>query len=283
MLEQELLRNGFGPASRGIAKTLYDAFTQAVRTTSNTDIADLPWRLVRSVAISLNNKSRAPKAAAALINGLIQFFGANRPSAEVIALLEGDRLACTKTVILAVLEKSLSARQLNSATSLIDQLLALEKDPDELSALQKARAVIADRRRSKNIKVGFGIAAAAVILLIVISNQVNRPTYRSSSAQTTVDRPTLLTVDEDRPSIGTANFTRANIRYCEFQRVRLEALRSLVSSDNGSTFNGLIEDWNSRCSRYRYRPSDKSAVDLEIITRRSALQAEGWAKAYTLR
>jgi hypothetical protein len=283
-LERELLRNGFGPASTGMARTLYDAFADAVRSTSISGIADLPWRLVRNVAISLNNESRAPKAAAALINGLIQFFDAHRPSAEVIALLEADRQACAKTIIQADLEKSLSAGQLNAAANLVEQLFALEKDADEVAALLKARAVIADRRRSKNIKVAFLIVFAAVILLVVITNQGNRPTYGSSSTQTTADRPTQLNVDEDRPPIGPGlNFTRANIRYCEFQGVRLEALRSLVSSDNGSTFNGLIEDWNSRCSRYRYRPSDKSAVDSEIITRRSALQAEGWAMAYTLR
>src|SRR5712671_5630642 len=45
-------------------RLIYDAFAEAVITTSNTDIADLPWRLVRNVAISLNNESRAPKAAA---------------------------------------------------------------------------------------------------------------------------------------------------------------------------------------------------------------------------
>jgi hypothetical protein len=283
-LEQELLRNGFGPASKGIAKTLYDAFAAAVRSTSTTDIADLPWRLVRNVAISLNNESRAPKAAATLINGLIQFFGTHRPSGEVIGLLEGDRQACTRTIIQADLEKSLSAGRLNAAANLVDQLLALEKDADEVAALQKARAVIADRRRSKNIKVGFLIAAAAVILLIVVTNQDNRPTYASSPTRTTVDRPTHFSLDEDQPPIGTGmTFTRANIRYCEFQYVRLEALRSVASSDSAFAFNALTDDWNSRCSRYRYQPSDKSAVDSEVGTRRSALQAEGWAMANTLR
>jgi hypothetical protein len=73
-LEQELLKTGFGPASKGIARTLYTAFADAVASTSTAiDIADLPWRLVRNVAISLNNESKAPKAAVALINGLIQF------------------------------------------------------------------------------------------------------------------------------------------------------------------------------------------------------------------
>jgi hypothetical protein len=283
-LEQEIVRNGFGPASSGIAKTLYDAFAEAVRATSSTDIADLPWRLVRSVAISLNNESRAPKAAAALIDGLMQFFGGRQPSSEVVILLENDYQACTKMVIQADLENSLSAGQLNTAARLVNQLLALEKDADEVAALQKAYAVIAGRRRSKNIKVGFWIAAAAVVLLLVITSQNNRPTYRSSSTQAEIDWPTQFNVDEDRPPIGTGlNFTQANIRYCEFQGIRLEALRSLVSSADVSAFNVLIEDWNSRCSRYRYRPSDKNPIDAEVVARRSDLQAEGWAMANTLR
>jgi hypothetical protein len=70
--------------------------------------------------------------------------------------------------------KSLSTGKLSEATNLVDHLLALEKDTDELAALQKARAAIADRRRSKKMKAGFWIAAAAVILLIAIANQDNR-------------------------------------------------------------------------------------------------------------
>jgi hypothetical protein len=284
LLEQELLRTGFGPRSHGVVKTLYDTFAETVRSTSTTDIADRPWHLVRNVAISLNNDSRAPKAAAALINGLIQFCDVHRPSAEVVALLDGDHQACTKTAIQSDLEKRLSAGQLNTAGKLLDKLLALEKDADEVAALQKARAVLADRRRRlKNIRVGWGIAAAAVILLIVITNQDNRPTYRSSSTQTTVDGPTQLSINEDRPPIGTGvNFTRANIRYCEFQSIRLEALRSLVRSGDTLAFNALVDDWNSRCGRYHYHSSDKSAVDAETITHRSNLQSEGWAMAYTL-
>jgi hypothetical protein len=285
VLEREILRSGFGPASKGVAKKLYDTFSEAVRSTSTTDVADLPWRLLRNVAISLNNESRAPRAAAALIGGLIQFFGIQRPSADVRELLENDERACTKNIIQADLEASLSAGQLSAAAEHVDKLLALEKDSDEQAALQKMRSAIAERRRSKNIKIGFWVAAGAVVLLLVVTNQDNRPSYSPSSPQRTVDRPSQVSLDEDRPPIGSGQtFSRANIRYCQFQGVRLEALRSMVMNNaDVSRFNALINDLNARCGQYRYRPSDKSAVDTELVSRRAALEAEGRAIAYTWR
>jgi len=40
-----LLRNGFGPTSKGIAKDLYDRFKEAVVRTKETKFADTPWHL----------------------------------------------------------------------------------------------------------------------------------------------------------------------------------------------------------------------------------------------
>jgi hypothetical protein len=274
-LERELLRNGFGPASTGIAKRLYETFADAVRKTTATEIADFPWRLVRGVAISLNNESQAPKAAVALINGLVNFFSTHRPSAEIVELLQNDRQACTKNTIQADLERSLSAGHLGTATTLVDQLAALEKDSDGTATLQKVKAAIAGRRRSRTIKVAFW-SSAAVILLLIVSYQDNRPSYSSPST------PRASEANEDQPPVGMGlTLSRANIRYCEFQRIRLEALRPLAESGLGLiSFNNHVDDWNSRCSRYRYRPSDKSAVDAELDSRRAALEAQGRALAY---
>jgi hypothetical protein len=36
-----------------------------------------------------------------------------------------------------------------------------------------------------------------------------------------------------------------------------------------------IDDFNSRCSRYRYQQSDKSAVDAEVSAKRGAFEGEG--------
>jgi hypothetical protein len=70
VLEQDLLRSGFGRNSNGAAKHLYDSFVSAVQATKGLPFSDVPWRLVRDVAISLNNDSSAPAAAAVMIDGL---------------------------------------------------------------------------------------------------------------------------------------------------------------------------------------------------------------------
>jgi hypothetical protein len=40
-------------------------------------------------------------------------------------------------------------------------------------------------------------------------------------------------------------------------------------------FNAAIDDYNSRCARYRYSQTDKDAVDEELAGKRFALEAEG--------
>jgi hypothetical protein len=48
-------------------------------------------------------------------------------------------------------------------------------------------------------------------------------------------------------------------------------------------FSAAIDDYNSRCSDYRYRQSDKDAVDAELLGKRASLEAEGRALAASWR
>ena len=66
----------------------------------------------------------------------------------------------------------------------------------------------------------------------------------------------------------------------------MEAMRPLTFSELSQfIFKAMTDDWNSRCSKYRYQPSDRSVVDAEVVSRRPALEAEGrelaniWATA----
>jgi hypothetical protein len=82
--------------------------------------------------------------------------------------------------------------------------------------------------------------------------------------------------EETRPPLGAKlPFTQANVRYCLFQQVRLEAVRPLTDSADLALFNTLVNDWNARCGRPRYLASDKSAVDRELLDRRTVLEVEG--------
>jgi hypothetical protein len=216
------LVNGFGPTSKGIVAKLYGTFVRAVGSIKTAEFLDLPWTLVRNVAISLNNESKSPKAAAVVINGLVAYLHAQRPSEEIIELLEHDQRASRKNIIQADFDKSVSGGQLASAASLLDELLAIEKDPDELAALQNVRAVIAQRRQSRRIKGAFWIAGAAVGLILIITNNDNRPaptaTYTPAYAPTSSPRPSpdrsqYSDVSEERPQVGT------ELRLCEYWKL----------------------------------------------------------------
>lgn len=85
---------------------------------------------------------------------------------------------------------------------------------------------------------------------------------------------------EDIPPIGTDRvLTSAEIQYCLAEAIRLEAASLLVhdTDDAGDIvrYNVMIDDYNQRCSRYRYHratfQSAKNAVELH----RTRLQAEG--------
>jgi peptidoglycan hydrolase-like protein with peptidoglycan-binding domain len=87
-----------------------------------------------------------------------------------------------------------------------------------------------------------------------------------------------MSFPEEKPPAGTTlQFNRANLRYCIFQQVRLEAIGPVTYSSESDVFTALIKEWNSRCSRFHYVATDKDAIDSEVKVRRAELEAEGRA------
>ena len=83
---------------------------------------------------------------------------------------------------------------------------------------------------------------------------------------------------EERPLRDRkGEFTRANLRYCTFQQIRLEALGPITEGADLLVFNALVEDWNVRCTKVRYRAEDKIVVDAEAARRRALIEVEGRA------
>jgi peptidoglycan hydrolase-like protein with peptidoglycan-binding domain len=123
----------------------------------------------------------------------------------------------------------------------------------------------------------FGIGAAAATLLTLATFRFEHSTSGSQDIDDVIP-PQQDSALEARPSIGSGTpFTQAHIRYCAFQQVRLEAAGPLTYGIDLAVFAALARDWNARCSRYDYLPSDQSAVDAEVRDQRPALEAEGRA------
>ncbi|HEV2955058.1 MAG TPA: peptidoglycan-binding domain-containing protein [Xanthobacteraceae bacterium] len=131
-------------------------------------------------------------------------------------------------------------------------------------------------------KVGAGLALAAVglaLVLVFASGRLGQLAPPSNEGAPSAQPPGMsAALAEERPPGGAAReFTRANLRYCTFQQIRLEALGPITEGADLVVFNALVDDWNGRCTKYHYRSEDKDAVDAEAGRRRALLGVEGRA------
>lgn len=84
---------------------------------------------------------------------------------------------------------------------------------------------------------------------------------------------------EDRPPVGTGNVLgAAQIRYCLAEDIRMNAAKSAISGYNEADvdrFNGMVADYNSRCSSFKYRRGSLESARAEVEGFRADLEAEG--------
>lgn len=88
---------------------------------------------------------------------------------------------------------------------------------------------------------------------------------------------------ETRPADGGGERTlsRAELRWCMFNDIRIEAARpDMRNAKQGQVqaFNAAVQDWNGACRRYRYSRSDRDAVQTQVTARRQQLETEGHAQ-----
>ena len=89
--------------------------------------------------------------------------------------------------------------------------------------------------------------------------------------------------DEERPPVGSGLvFNRSQIRYCLSEKARISAWQSQVdeySETSVNAFNEAVNDYNSRCSHFRYRSGAVESVQSELDAISYTLRLEGMARA----
>jgi Putative peptidoglycan binding domain len=279
--DADLAVSGFGPKSRGLAKRLYDAFADVAARTVGTGLEDMPWMVVRGLAIDLNNKHESREGACAILKGLISH-KATKPSKAVVDKLNDDQ---------RTLRRNLKWEELNRISgdvpkgiSLVSELLD-GADAEERAALLQLKTAL-ERKRAATVRkrVFWGLAAAAFVgFLIYDANKKTSYSPRlpptatftpstpqpssppSSSTSPQLESPSSQ-FDEQMPPPGINNtLNRREVRYCVFQGERLNILRELTTNNQEiGRFNGLVDDYNSRCSSFRYRQGVLQTVEAEV-------------------
>ena len=265
-------------------KRLHDAFSDAAARTAGTELADMPWMVVRGLAIDLNNNQDSPEGACSILEGLISHKGTT-PSKAVIDKLRDD---------LRTLRRNLKWEELKRVSGDVPKGLALVSslldgaDADERGALLQFKKAL-ERKRAATVRkrVFWGLAAAGLAgFLIYDANKkpsyTPRPsptaTFASSGSPPTSSPNSSASSQftEQMPAPGTDRVLgKREVRYCIFQGRRLDILRDLVSRNRETDrFNALVSDFNSRCSSFRYRRGVLQAIEAEVPGKRSDLRVD---------
>ena len=293
----ELRRNGFSKLALGPLADIFDAFDSAVSSLTDVSIAFI---VVRDLALYVNNEESDPQTAFRLIDALLSYRGA-RPTQDLVKKLEEERAVLHRNWKMSELEKNKGNVPAMSKT--IDEMLKYARgtNRDELLQLKSTIEQLKPKPRGWGENAGLALAnlvlaikriitwalyAAVVVFLgwILIEAATdepsNRSTYKPSAprvATPTQAPSTAPTVAmETRPPLGQGlTLDRSQIRYCVFQGQRLETIRTLTSTNYQiDRFNGLIDDFNARCSNYRYKSGDLSSVQREARDKAPDLRAD---------
>lgn len=83
------------------------------------------------------------------------------------------------------------------------------------------------------------------------------------------------------PTVGKRNvLSISEIRWCIKGGISIEAMRGIIGNNEGvDEFNLIVDNYNSRCSSYRYRQGDQSRAEREVEAYRNQIVAEAISEA----
>lgn len=139
------------------------------------------------------------------------------------------------------------------------------------------------------------IGAAILAFIFWVKNNKNEPTgYKTNSptlsaANSSVDQ-TLSANNSSENSTGSAYskpdagtnliLSTSQIRWCLKETVRIESIRNIINSDEMTLkFNTLVNDFNMRCSSYRYNRNDFQIAQTDVNNERQSIAQEAISSA----
>jgi len=216
-----------------------------------------------------------------LIDGLLGSLSSHgRKTADIVDKLKDERSVLHKNWKMAEFERQ--SGNLGAMVKIIDEMLVYAGTKDK-AELQQLKSKIQRRQTGKKIKYVIYASIAAFVGYLILSEEFNSPSSRTTYRPPTTGGSSLPvppaatnSYQEDMPPIGSGRtLTRNQVRYCVFQGDRLDYIRPLTTTNNQiDRFNLLVDDFNRRCSSFRYTSGVLQAVEREAAARSSILQTE---------
>lgn len=146
----------------------------------------------------------------------------------------------------------------------------------------------------------WAVIIGGICVIVYFNSNASRPSYSGANytpPSTPVTRPSTLPPNPASSPSGFSEplkipaggpnqiLSQGEIKYCLAERVRLEAMQGMLDNTQDAhitNFNFRVDDFNSRCSNYRYREADMVRARSEIDGMRGTLrtqaieQVRGW-------
>jgi hypothetical protein len=286
----QVIRGSFTSPSEDEVGQLRAAFDAAKQCVGELQDPNLPWLMVRSVALELQNAASETEAASIIVDVLLE----DAPAVPRRRLDE-DRKTLRSIASHDRFSTAMQAGELSLASSILADMLAQgEGDRDDLL---QAKANIDDTISRRKFRwIGWAVTAG-IVGLGFIAQSSQGPRAPSTPTPTAYDYPTGDDLGSDSmtggepvptapsreedlnetppPAYTSDQLTITQLRYCRFENARMERLQEIVSGRTATDrFNVRVDDYNRRCGRIRYGVTEKAVVDGQLAAQRSRLRAE---------
>lgn len=289
-LAREILKGRYRVDGGGLAGELFRTFEEARAKADELSPTELPWYLVRSVALDLNNDAGEPYAATRLLENIY------RTAPPGIADKIQDDLQSLKILRLQKdLHDAVKSEDLVRARDLAAEIM--EAAPDLRAEYARLHAGLNERIASRSRTRWFwGILAAIAAIIMLSEGDFSSSSHEppSTSSGTSLDdyltpdaTTSEPTISEDPPSNDETGasippseghfgpLTLPQLRYCMFEKRRLDLLDSRISTSAGIRwFNDRVDDFNSRCAKGSYSLTDQSTINLEMAAKQDEMESE---------
>lgn len=160
----------------------------------------------------------------------------------------------------------------------VEEIAPQEKPITE--GTEKKSAGDSPKPPEKSSKAGlWWILGIVFVIWVVSQGDSSKHTSGNTSSYNNSSTYNYNTNAEEKPSVGSnLAHTKAEIRYCLSEEIRLNAIESNINKYDDSeiaAYNAAIADYNSRCSSYRYRSGDLESVRRQVEANRTTLVAQG--------
>lgn len=288
-LALELKRSSFSSSSGGVIAQLYSVFQSAIEITRETSSSDLPWGLLRTLALAFNNKHDDPQSSLAIIEGLVDHQLFKSISLQLRDQILEDEKAARENVLQRKFVNAVETKNFKSAEDLAEQLGQNASTIEKRAHYNNLRGKLREKNQPKGNWWPL-LIMGAIVAFIIFSNSKSEKKYSASLPASTsryytpppkisapVDNDSGYTIIAPPPG-RERDFTVENIRYCKREKLVLETIQPQIEYDSENVvdaFNTAVDDFNSRCSSYRFFQKDMDKITAEISRMTMALRQTG--------